>query len=218
MALKRADARHFQVVDQVAGREHRTATALFFRRRVEEFELHFGRREGHAVEFEVAGFLHFAVGDRHVRDDGLADVGLPDAHHGDAVVRDAAGVDQAVADGERTDRRGQVAAVAAPVDERLVDRHLAEQVVDVVIGLDALRQDHGLAGAGRRAAHAVDLLAVRVGAADHAQQQRVAGRAGNLRRFGQILQAEEHALAGAATHVGGGNFDLRCVSHGARYS
>ena len=77
--------------------------------------------------------------------------------------------------------RREVAAVAAPVDERLVDRDLAEQVVDVVIRLRAPRHDHALARARRRAAHAVDLLAVRVGAADHAQQQRVARRARHLR-------------------------------------
>ena len=151
-------------------------------------------------------------------DDGLADVGLPYAHHGHAVVRNAAGVHQTVADGERTDRRGQVAAVAAPVHERLVDGDLTEQVIDVVIGLDAFRQDHGFAGARRRAAHAVDLFFVRVGAADYAQQQGVAGRAWNLGRFRQVSQAEEHAFAGAAAHVGGGNLDLRCMSHGARYS
>jgi hypothetical protein len=41
-------------------------------------------------------------------------------------------IDQAAADSERTDGRGQVAAVAAPVDESLVDRDLPEQVIDVV--------------------------------------------------------------------------------------
>ncbi|MNY33124.1 hypothetical protein D3C86_1673870 [compost metagenome] len=87
-----------------------------------------------------------------------------------------------------------------------------------MISLDALRQDHGFAGAGGRAAHAVDLLVVRIGAADHAQQQGIAGRAWNLCRFWQIRQAEKHALAGAAAHVGGGNLDLSCVSHGAAYS
>ncbi|MCY1299044.1 hypothetical protein D9M68_681990 [compost metagenome] len=148
-------------------------------------------------------------------DDGLADIRLPDAHDGDAVLRDAARVDQARADGERADRGGQVAAVAAPVHERLVDRDLAEQVVDIVVRTGALGHDHGLAGAGGGAAHAVDLLAVRVGAADHAHQQRVAGGAGGLRGFGQVLQAEEHALAGAATDVGGGDLDLGYVGHGS---
>ncbi|MNC41305.1 hypothetical protein D3C75_900640 [compost metagenome] len=151
-------------------------------------------------------------------DDGLANVGLPHANHGYAVMRDTAGVHQAVADRERTDRRRQVAAVAAPVNEGLVDGHLTEQVIDVVIGLGAFRQDHGFAGAGGRAAHAVDLFVVRVGAADHAQQQRVAGRARDLRRFRQVLETEEHAFAGAAAHVCSWNLDLSCVSHGARYS
>jgi ribosomal protein L18 len=51
-------------------------------------------------------------------DDGLADVGLPDADDGDAVARHWRGrIDQAIGDGERTDRGGQVAAVARPVDE-----------------------------------------------------------------------------------------------------
>ncbi len=214
--LERADAGHVQVVDQVAGGEHRAAAvAVFLGGGVKEFELDFGGREGHAVELEVAGLLHRAVGDGHMRDDGLADVGLPDAHGGDAVVRDAAGIDEAVADGERTHGGGKVAAVAGPVHKRLVDRDLAEQVVDVVVRACAFRQDDRLAGARRGAAHAVDLLAVRVGAADHAQQQRVARGAGHLRGLGQVLQAEEHALAGAAAHVGGGNPDLGRVRHAA---
>jgi len=129
------------------------------------------------------------------------------------VPRDALGVDEAVGDGVGADRRRQVAAVAAPVDEGLVDRDLAEQVVDVVVRAGALRHDHGLAGARGGAAHAVDLLAVGVGAADHAHQQLVARFARHLRRFRQVLQAEEHALAGAAAHVGGGDLDLRCMSH-----
>ena len=67
-------------------------------------------------------------------DDGLADIGLPDADGGDAVARHAGRVDQAVGDGEGADGGRQVAAVAAPVDEGLVDGDLAEQVVDVVAG------------------------------------------------------------------------------------
>ena len=118
------------------------------------------------------------------------------------------------ADRERPDGRGEIAAVAAPVHERLVDRDLAEQVVDVVIRPRALRQDHRLAGARGGSAHAVDLLAVRVRAADHAQQQRITRRARHLRGLGQVLQAEEHALAGTAAHVGGGNADLRRGNRG----
>ena len=65
-----------------------------------------------------------------------------------------------------------------------------------------------LAGAARGGTHAIDLLAIRVRAADHAQQQCVACVAGLLRAFGQVLQAKEHTLAGAATHVGGGDLGL----------
>ena len=52
--LERADARRFQVVDHVTGREHRAAGAFFLCGRVHELDLHFGDREGHAVELEVA--------------------------------------------------------------------------------------------------------------------------------------------------------------------
>ncbi len=211
--LEGADTGHFQVVHQVAGGEHRTARTLFLGCRVKELQLHFGRRESHAVQLEVAGFLDLTVGDRHVGDDALADIGLPDAHHRHAVLRNARRVHQAAADGEGAHCRREVAAVAAPVDKGLVDGHLAEQVVDVVVGLDAPGQDHRLAGAGRGAAHAVDLLVIGIGAADHPQQQGVTGCARQLGRLGQVLQVEEHALAGAATHVGGGNLDLRYECH-----
>ena len=212
--LEGTDSRHLQVVDQVAGGEHRTAAALLFRRRVHELQLHFGSRERHAVEFEVTGFLHCTVRDRHVGDDGLADIGLPHAHHGHAVMRYAGAVDQPGADGERAHRRRQVAAIAAPIHKRLVDGDLAKQIVHVMVGAGAFGQDHGFTGARRGATHAVDLLVVRVGAADHPQQQGIARGARHLRRFGQVLEAEKHALAGAATHVGGGDLDLRCVCHG----
>ncbi len=65
-----------------------------------------------------------------------------------------------------------------------------------------------LRGAGRRAAHAVRVLAVGIGRADHAQAQGVAGRAGDLRGLGQVVQAEEHALRRAAAQVGGGDAEL----------
>ena len=105
--------RKFQLVDQVAGREHR-ALAIG---RIDKFDLYLRRREGHAVEFEVSGFLYLAVGDRHPGDYGLADISLPDPHHGGAVLRNAIRFHQAVRDREGSDRGGQVAAVTAPVDE-----------------------------------------------------------------------------------------------------
>jgi hypothetical protein len=76
--------------------------------------------------------LHLAVGDRHVGDDGLADVGLPDAHHGHAVARNARRIDQAAADGKRptaADRLPQLPLQST----KAVDGDLAEQVVDIVV-------------------------------------------------------------------------------------
>ena len=138
--------------------------------------------------------------------DPLADVGLPDAHRRLAIRRS---VDHALADRERADGRGEVAAVARPVDHRPIDRDLAEQVVDVAVGPPGFRQDDDLAGARGGAAHAVGMLAVRIGAADHAQQQALA--LGGIGR--QVVLAEEHALAGAAAHVDGGDAELlHCAS------
>ena len=78
-----------------------------------------------------------------------------------------------------------------------------------MIRLFALGEDHGLAGAGGRPPHAVGVLGVRVGAADHAQQQFVTRLPWHLRNFRQVGQVEEHTLAGTTTHIGGGDPDLR---------
>ncbi len=157
----------------VACRERRTALAAFFVGRVEKLEQDLGRREGNAVELEVAQLLH------HPSLIGtwftifflmLACQILTVAH---AVGRR---VDQAHADGERPDRGAEVAAVARPVDQGLVDGDLAEQIVDVAAGALGLRQDDDLAGARGGAAHAVGVLAVAIGAADHPHQDAVACR------------------------------------------
>ena len=107
-----AHAGHFQIVNEIARGEHRTAAAFLFSRRIHELDLHFGCWKRHAVELEITRFLHGAVRDRHMRDDGLADVCLPDSHDCGAVLRHTARVDQPVADPEGADRGGQVAAVA----------------------------------------------------------------------------------------------------------
>ena len=209
-----ADTRHVEVIDGVAGGEHRaTAFAIALVRGIDELELHFRRRERHAVQFEVARFLHLAIRHLHMRHDGLLDVGLPDPHGAQAVARHACRVDHSVRDGEGPDRRRQVAAVAAPVDEGAFDRDLSVQVIHVMPGLRARRNDHHLAGARRGPAHAVGVLAVRIGRADHAAQQCVPRRSRHLRPFGQVLQAEEHAFRRAAAHVGGGDADLGDVGH-----
>ena len=206
---QRADAGHVQVVDHVAGGKHRIIASG----RVEKCDLDFGGREGHAVQLEVAGFLHLAVAHGHLGVDALGRVGLPDTNVGVAVLGDAVGVDQPHADGRWPDRGGQIAAGTAPVHHRLVDVDLPEQVIHVMAGLVRSAQDHALAGAGRRPAHAIGVLGVGVGAADDAQQQGVACRAGLPRGGRQIVQIEEHALGRAATQVGCGDLDLRGVGH-----
>ncbi|MNP62571.1 hypothetical protein D3C76_1578660 [compost metagenome] len=88
--------------------------------------------------------------------------------------------------GEGTGGGGEVAAVAAPVHEGLVDGDLAVEVVHVVIGLLAFGEDHALGGGGGGAAHAVHVGRVGIRAADHAHEQRIAGRAWHLAALGQI--------------------------------
>ena len=86
-----------------AVRDHTEAREIYrqYLKKVEELQPHLGRREGDAVEREVAQLLHRAVLHRHVADDPLLDVGLPDAHRGGAVGWRR---DQALLDRERTDR------------------------------------------------------------------------------------------------------------------
>ncbi len=211
--LEAAHAGHVQCIDQIAGREHRARITVIGR--IDEFQLDLGRREGHAIQLEIAGLLHFAIAHRHVGDDGLADVGLPDAYGAQAIARHPGRIDQPMGDRERTHRGAEVAAIAAPVDEGGIDRDLAVQVVHIVVRHRSGGDDHAFAGAGRCTAHAIGLLAIRIGRADHAHQQRIACGARHLRGLGQVLQAEEHALAGATAHVGGGNTELREEGHGS---
>ena len=130
-----------------------------------------------------------------------------------------AGVEAIAAEGfERIHRTNLVGMGVLPLEFLPgTDRHTlhidGSETYDV-IGAAAFGQDHGLAGARGGPTHAVDLLVVRVGAANHPQQQGVACRARHMGRCGQILETEEHALAGAATHVSGGDSDLRYVCHG----
>ena len=212
--LQHADAGNLQIIDHIAGRKHRAACTFFFGCRIHELELHFGGREGHAIELEVAGLLDRAIGDRHMRDDGLRDIGLPDADDGHAVLRHPARVDQPGGNRERADRRRQIAAVAAPVDKGRIDRHLAEEIVDIMVGSAAFGDDHRLAGAGGRATHAIGLLAIRIGAADHAQQERIASLARHLGGGRKVVQSKEHALAGTTTQIGGRDPDLCGMGHG----
>src|SRR5690606_3820052 len=139
---------------------------------------------------------------------GLLDIGLPDTHHAGTVLGNSLGIYQPGMDGKGAGARRQVAAVAAPVHEWLVDGNLAVEVIHVLIGLAALRQDHAFAGAGGSAANAVDARGVGVRTANYSHEQLAAGLAWDLSALRQVLQPEKHALAGAATHVGGRDFHL----------
>src|SRR5690606_27342329 len=129
-----ADARHLELVHQIARGEH----GAFAIGRVHEFHENFRSGKGDAVELEVTGFLDIAIGDRYVGDDGFLNVALPDAHYRPAIFGNAIGIDETVADGKGTHRSGEVPAVAAPVDEGLVDGYLPEEVVHVMIRTLAL--------------------------------------------------------------------------------
>ena len=211
--LECADAGYLEVIHQIAGGEHRPAVTLF--RRVHELHHDLGRGERHTIQFEVARLLHLPGRDGHMRNDGLLDVRLPDANDRDAVLRDACCIHQPHGDGARAHGRRQIAAVAAPVHESLVDGHLPVEIVHVVVRAGAGGKNDALGSGRRGAAHAVDVCGIRVRAADHALEQPVTCDTRHLRAGGQVLQAEERALAGAPAHINGGDTDLRYGGHGA---
>lgn len=55
-------------------------------------------------------------------ENGLADIGLPDANEAQAVFGNAGGIDEAVGDSEGSDGGREIAATAGPIDKILVDR------------------------------------------------------------------------------------------------
>ena len=66
------------------------------------------------------------------------------------------------------------------MDKGAFEGNLDEEGIDIVFPATAFGQNDGLAGAGCRRTHAIDLLSIRVGAADDAQEQGVArGAAGD---------------------------------------
>ena len=174
--------------------EHRATRAVFFGCGVHEFELHLRRWKGDTIELKIAGLLHHALGHEHMRDDGLLNIRLPDSNHCHAVVRYTVLVDQSIGDRERTNGRGKIATIATPVHELLVDGYLAKEVVDIVTRPGTLRQEYGLAGAGCRASHPIGLFGIRIGAADHPQQQLVARGTRHLCGDRQIADLEEHSI------------------------
>src|SRR5690606_25963960 len=157
------------------------------------FEADLGAGKRHPVLLEGAVLEDLAVAHRHDRVDALAEVALPDPYARLAFP----GRHQPLADGEGTHRRREVPAVAAVVDQGLLDRHRAERVVHVAVVSMRRRDQHDLARAGGGAPHAVGVPAIRIRAADDPQQQGIALRA----RPWQVALVEEHAFAGPAPHV-----------------
>jgi len=84
-----------------------------------------------------------------------------------------------------------------------------------MVGSAALGEDHGLARARGGTAHAIDLLGIGVGASDDTQQEFVSRRPGAASKIGQLIEAEEDALARATPHIGGRNAKLlgECLRH-----
>ena len=133
----------------------------------------------------------------------------------DAVARNARGIDEPVGDRERADRRGQVAAVAAPVDEGLVDRRPGRTGSRRRgrAACSSTRSPSCWCSTWRRPCRRSACRTGR-GCRSRASAARRARRRARCAAAGRSSQAEEHALAGAAAHVGGGDPDLRNVGHG----
>ncbi|MCP1572892.1 hypothetical protein J2S30_001271 [Herbaspirillum rubrisubalbicans] len=105
-------------------------------------------------------------------------------------------MDEAAAQGKGSDVRRAITAVAAPVDDFLVARDLALQVLDVGRGPCAARDDDDVGGA----------------IADHVHEEPVARFAGNAGRFGQVLEAEEYGFA-SVLHASADDVDLWLLCH-----
>ena len=168
------DARHavvdqgaahpFDLVDRVPRRQQRAARGTGG---VAEFERDRRVSARHPVDPRVAAIVHHSAGRLDRRDRDLAGV-----LHEDRDARLVAGrLDQPALDRERAHPGKDVAAVLLVGDDRLVDEHLEEQVIDVDPFALRLADHRDFAGQRIGAAHPVDLA--RVGAAHHAQQERI---------------------------------------------
>ena len=68
----------------------RTACTIFFSGMIQEFQLYFCGGKCHTIEFKITGLLHNTIHNGYMRNDGLADVGLPYPNRGHTVFRYAA--------------------------------------------------------------------------------------------------------------------------------
>src|SRR3546814_15995420 len=98
---------------------------------------------------------------------------LPDTHDANPVLRNARGVDQTIADCERTDPGREIAAVSGPVAEGIVERHLPAPTVVVVLGFCALGQERALRHRRRRASHTIAWSPVRDSRSDPSRPEKI---------------------------------------------
>ena len=185
--VERAGIGHLDAIDRVARRQQPPRARAA---RIEKVEADARPRPRHAGNGEIAVDPRPAALDRETGVDHLPGVGLVDAHQRLAIARPH----DPLIDRERPHRRGEVAAIAGPVGHRLVDGQLHERVVDIRVGPRRRPDDHRLGQRGDAPAHAVELAAVGVRAAEHGEQQLAARLP--VRR--QVAAMKEHALAGAA--------------------
>ena len=175
--------------------------------RFDKLERHLGRRTRHAVDGEIALALEAAVFDRNLRDDLLLGVGIENMH----LCHRLDGLNQPLVDGVGTDGGGNVATVHGLSDNGGHHVNLTEIIIDINAGTIALFYNRHLTGRGVRAAHTVDLTAVR--RTKGAEDDLIA----LLRVLRQIFIAEKDRLARAAAHIDTGNlavgFIVRHISY-----
>ena len=157
-------------------------------------------RAGHAGQLEVTVHGWLAARHGHARHDQLLRVRVVDTHEGLAVH----GLDQALLDGEGTNGRGAVPAIARVVHLRLAHLNLGEGVVDVGGGVARGPDDARLGEGGDASAQTVELASVGIGAAQRRQENVVALHPGGR----EIALVEDEAAAGAAAHVDGSDAGL----------
>src|SRR5262249_29842418 len=167
---------------------------------VDEVERDARAAAGDAGELEVALAGRLAVAHGDVREDQLLGVRVVDADQRLAVTR----AHEPLVDGEGTDRRGAVAAIAVVLDDRRLHVHLRERVVDVGVGVRGRADDARLGQRRDAAAQPVELATVGVGAAERGQEDPIAWHAGRRK----IVGAEDEAATRATAHVDGANLFL----------